>query len=429
MSPDAGTMPHAGTVQPGFEPVEQAFVEGLKEFGHGGGALAAYVDGKPVVDLWGGYSRPGVTWSAETTTVLMSSTKGFSTLCAQILVDRGQLDVDAPVTKYWPEFAQAGKEGVLVRHVLTHTSGVIGFGEHRPPLGWDGSGWDDYDTISAGLAASVPSWTPPGSQFGYHALTYGWLLGEIVRRITGRTIGQFFHDEVAVPLGLDIWIGTPDDVRPRVAQIENHIEDGIPFVIRLFFKRSLAALADPTTMPGQAFVADGEGKNLFDHADELFNQGRGLAAEIPAGGGTGTARSVARLYSMLAEGGELDGVRIVSPEIVKRFAAEEICMDDVLMSQLVPAWVRRLAFKPVRRTLGYLINPTPLGGAKPTFGPNPNAYGHDGAGGQIAFCDPDRRIAVGFIRNDLISSPRFSSQLIDVLYRCVGAAAPQAEAA
>ncbi len=176
-------------VAAGFEPAREAFGQGATDLGDGGGAFCAYVEGVPVVDLWGGTARPGQPWESDTRAVLMSLTKGLAALCVQILVDRGQVDVDAPVSAYWPEFAASGKEKVLVRHVLTHTAGVLSFPGEPELLGLDGTGWDDYDAIADGLAAATPSWEP-GTRFGYHALTFGWLLGEIIRRVSGRRVGS-----------------------------------------------------------------------------------------------------------------------------------------------------------------------------------------------------------------------------------------------
>jgi CubicO group peptidase (beta-lactamase class C family) len=406
-----------GEVSAGFEPVKDVFTAHLKELGDGGGAFCAYIEGHQVVDIWGGRATRIAPWHKDTCAVLMSSTKGLVTMCAQILVDRGQLDVEMPVAKYWPEFAQAGKENILVRHVLTHTSGVIGFGSHRPVLEWDGTGWGDGDAIARGLAASEPLW-PPGAQLGYHALTYGWLIGEVIRRITGRTVGAFFETEVAKPLSLDLHIGTPLDDQARVAPIINHLMTGVPLAMRFVLRRAMRDMADPGTLAGNAFVADGSG-NFFDHAEELFGREIVLEMEIPAANGTGSARSLARLYAMLSQGGELDGVRIVSSDAVRMFAAEQISLPDVLTVSLIPRWLRWYLTKPARRTLGYLINPALPGGVH-TFGPNVNAYGHDGSGGQVAFCDTEKRIAVGFVRNDLGVSPRFSNRLIASLYQCAG---------
>lgn len=409
---------HDGTVAPGYEAVKTAFVAGLGGFGDGGGGFSAYVHGSPVVDLWGGRTAPETAWQRDTLAVLMSATKGFVTVCAQILADRGLLDLEAPVARYWPEFSQRGKEQVLVRHVLMHTSGVIGF-DVRPPLQWDGSGWGDYDGIAAGLAASAPAWEP-GTKFGYHALTYGWLVGELVRRIDGRTVGRFFDEEVATPLGLDAHIGTDATDRPRVAPIVNHMMSEVPWLVRTLFKGALGRLNDPSSLAGRAFVADGSG-TLFDRAEEFFNAGSALSVEIPAGNGTATARSLARLYAALAMNGELDGVRLLSSEIVATFAQQQNEARDVLLNESSPMLLRRYLSRPVRRTLGYLMNPK-FAGSPPTFGPNPRAFGHDGAGGQIAFCDRDNGISVGYVRSDLSSSSRHSTKLIGALYECADAA-------
>ncbi|HZQ83675.1 MAG TPA: serine hydrolase domain-containing protein [Acidimicrobiales bacterium] len=409
-----------GNTQPGFGRVADAFSKGAMAgaLGPGGGAFAAYVDGRLVADLWAGNAAPGRPWQEDTLAILMSSTKGMAALCAQILADRGQLDVDAPVCTYWPEFAANGKDGVLVRHVLTHTAGVVGFGDGRPPLGWDGAGWDDADAIAAALAAA-PAWWAPGEKFGYHALTFGWLIGELVRRITGTTVGTMFRTEVAEPLGLDLRIGTPPADQRRVAVVMDGTLASVPRFLRPILGSVQRQMRDPATLAGQAFVAT-DGSSLMDHAETFFADSRALSAEIPAGNGTGTARAIGKMYAALACGGELDGVRLMSEESVRRFGAEAISLPDAMLAEMRPRllWTRLMG-RPVRRSLGYLINPSmprePL-----RFGPNPHAFGHDGAGGQIAFCDPDRGVAVGFVRNYMTSSSRFSTALINTMYDCAG---------
>ena len=214
------TVNPAWTVEPGYEPVRDAFVKGMGSFGYGGGAYCAYVDGRPVVDLWGGNARDGEPWQADTATVLMSATKSFGSMCMQILVDRGQIDVDEKVATYWPEYAQNGKESTTVRQLLLHTGGVVGFDQMDEVLRYDGTGWGDLDVIAARLAESVPSF-PPGTKHTYHALTIGWLVAEIIRRVDGRTLGRFFAEEIAGPLGLDAWIGLPEAELPRVAYIHD----------------------------------------------------------------------------------------------------------------------------------------------------------------------------------------------------------------
>jgi CubicO group peptidase (beta-lactamase class C family) len=417
VTPAPNDIPNGGAVSPGYEAVQQEFVAGLGGFDDGGGGFAAYVGGRPVVDLWGGYARPGEDWATDSRAVIMSTTKGMVTMCAAILYDRHLLDIEAPVSTYWPEFAQNGKASVTVRHFLTHTSGVLGF-DDRPHLTWSGEGWDDYDAIAAGLAAAAPRWEP-GTKFGYHAMTYGWLMGEVVRRITGQTVGRFFADEVAGPLQLEVNIGTPPDVQPRVAQVDDHLTEGMPLVMRLMLRRGLRRLHNPKSLSGQAFLADGT-SSLMDHAMDLFNGGLALGLEIPSGNGTATARGLARVYAALAMGGELDGVRLLSPETVAQFGAEVQELPDQLMSEILPFGLSRLVMRPVRRTAGFLLNPR-MGKEPPHFGPNPAAFGHDGAGGQIAFCDVEPQVSVGFVRNAMTSSSAYSTSVISRLYECARA--------
>ena len=208
-------------VEPGYEAVRDAFVAGAGSFGRGGGGYCAYVNGKPVVDVWAGQAQPGEPWCKDTAAILMSATKGLTAICVQILVDRGRIDLDEPVATYWPEYAQSGKEHTLVRQLLAHTAGVIGFDRMHDVVRHDGVGWGDLDRIAPRLAADAPSY-PPGTQHCYHALTIGWLLAELIRRVDGRTLGRFFADEVAAPLGLEAWIGIPDAELSRVARRPRH---------------------------------------------------------------------------------------------------------------------------------------------------------------------------------------------------------------
>jgi CubicO group peptidase (beta-lactamase class C family) len=407
--------PNGGSVSPGYEAVQQEFIAGLGAFDDGGGGFAAYVGGHQVVDLWGGYARSGQPWASENRAVVMSTTKGMVSICAAILYDRGLLDIEAPVTTYWPEFAQNGKASVTVRHFLTHTSGVLGF-DDRPPLTWTGEGWEDYQAISTGLAAAAPRWEP-GTKFGYHAMTYGWLVGELVRRISGQTVGQFFANEVAGPLQLEVNIGTPPEIVPNVAFITDHLTEGMPAIMRLLLKRGLKRLRDPKTMSGQAFLADGTG-SLMDHAPDLFTGGLALQPEIPSGNGTATARGLARAYAALAMGGELDGVRLMSPETVAQFGLQVQELSDQLMGDVLPFGLATTVLGKVRRSAGFMMNPK-FGKEPYRFGTNPLAFGHDGAGGQIAFCDVQNQVSVGYVRNALTSSPTFSTKVINRLYECI----------
>jgi CubicO group peptidase (beta-lactamase class C family) len=405
----------AGTVERGYEPVYEAFEQGAGSFGRGGGAYCAYVGGKSVVDVWGGTAQPGESWEAGTTTVIMSATKALASLCVQLLEDRGQIDINAPVADYWPEFAQAGKGATLVRHVLLHTAGVLGFDNQTDLLKFDGTGWDDYAAISAGFAASKPEWEP-GTRHGYHALSYGWLVGEIVRRVSGRSIGRFFADEVAGPLGLEVWIGTPPKELERVARVHRSRTDHLPGFLRKPYEASLVVARDPAKLSGRAFLGTGE-TNGVEQLELLFNSPLVLGAEFPAGGATSTARAMARLFAVSAAGGELDGVRLLSAESVRRWGKVETNDPDVLMAEIPMPRMLAKAAAGVPRTLGYLGN-GPMPGLGHRFGPNPDAYGAEGLGGQFAFCDPDSSIAVGYVRSDLAVIDVLQPRLTNVLYEC-----------
>ncbi len=406
-------------VQPGYESVRDVFVAGMGSFGRGGGGYCAYVDGQPVIDLWGGSARPGEPWQAETAAVLMSATKGFASICLQILVDRGSVDVDALVATYWPEFAQNGKERTTIRHFLLHTAGVVGFDRMYDVVRHDGTGWGDLDTIAVRLAESAPSYEP-GTKYAYHALSIGWLVAEIVRRVDGRSIGRFFSEEIAVPLGLDSWIGLPPDLLPRVAHVHDIRLDHLPKLLRSAQEGALATARDPQKLLGRAFLGDGTSSGL-DHVETLFNSASVLTAEFPAGGGVSTARALARCWAMMAGRGELDGVRVLSADIVSRWARIASTLNDVSLAELPPnRMTARLANTPVPRTLGHLGN-SAMPGLGRRFGPNMNAFGAEGLGGQFGFCDLDANIAVGYVRSELAFLDVLQPTLTRELYRCARA--------
>jgi CubicO group peptidase (beta-lactamase class C family) len=398
-----------------FALVEDAFVRGLAKQRVGGAAFAATVDGRQVVSLWGGEVRPGLPWQETTPATVMSVSKGFAALCVQVLVDRGLLDVDAPVTDYWPEYGVNGKEHTTVRHVLTHRAGVVGLPDSASLLGWNGRGWQDADAIADRLATAVPAWEP-GTAHGYHAVTYGWLVGELVRRVSGRTLGQFFRDEIAEPLGLGTAIGVTADRMADVAVVHTGELFRAPLLLRPLMRKVGATMRDPGTLLGQAFLGDGT-RSIMDAVDELLARPEFFRAEIPSSNGISSAADLARLFSLLACDGELDGHRLLSPEGVKAFAQHELTADDEVFSRSVTFFGSRLLTKQLRaaRTLGYSLNQPAKG--KPRFGPDPRAYGCEGAGGQLAFCDPGRRISVGFVRSALSPSPEFALELVDALYR------------
>ncbi|MFF3276714.1 serine hydrolase domain-containing protein [Streptomyces chrestomyceticus] len=322
----------------------------LLDAGDTGGSVAVFVDGEPVVDVWGGYADADRTipWQRDTITGVWSVTKTMTALCALVLADRGQLDMDAPVARYWPEFATAGKDRVLVRHLLAHTAGL----PH-----WDGPVEELYDwpSATARLAAQAPLWEP-GTAAGYHSLTQGYLVGEVVRRITGRSVGEFFADEVAGPLGADFRIGLSAEHDHRVALAvppPSHDED------------YLASAPGATAAP-----AAGTGIRVRDGNSVAWRR-----AQIPAAGGFGNARSVALVQSVMACGGTLRGVRLLSQAGCDRAWEEQFCGED------------RVLGMPMRYGLGYGL-----------FG---STYGWGGWGGSMVMIEPDARIVVAYVTNQM----------------------------
>ncbi len=278
-----------GTCDERFEGVRQAFESNFERGLDVGASVAVYLDGEPVVDLWGGYAdaEKSEPWQEDTIVNVWSTTKTMTALCALILADRGELDFHAPVAKYWPEFAAAGKEGVEVRHLMSHTAGLSGWSESIELE-------DLYDWEKAtGLLAAQEPWWEPGSASGYHAVTQGYLVGEVVRRVSGGSVGSFFAEQVAGPLGADFFIGTPPEADSRVARVIP--PEGMP----------TEADMEPDSIALRTFR-----NPMLDATASWSIPWR--RAEIPAAGGHGNARSVAAVHSVLACGGEARGVRLLS---------------------------------------------------------------------------------------------------------------------
>lgn len=388
--------PIDGTVAAGFEPVREAFAANFAERGEVGAAFAAYVDGEKVVDLWGGEASPGVPWSEDTLCVVWSTTKGATALTAQILAGRDLLDVDAPVARYWPEFAANGKEAVTVRDVLTHAAGLPSWDGYRDLVHLDSSaGWGRSEDIAHALAGAAPV-LEPGAVHGYHAVTYGWLIGELVRRITGSSLGELFRTEVAEPLGLSFWIGLPSEEHGRVAPLLSAPPIADPELAAI-----MEAAMGPDALTGRALLVGPHGG--VERAAETANAPEFLAAEVPAANGVTDARSLARMYAMLAAGGELDGVRIVSPESIAAHTTEQYRGDDVVLAS------------EKRYALGYM-RPCP---PAEVFGPNDEAFGHPGMGGSLGFADPVAEVGFGYVMNQMMPGiqvdPR-ARALADALY-------------
>ena len=346
-----------GNCQPGFEPVAAAFAANFEQGPDVGASVAVTKDGIPVVDLWAGDAdEKGTPWAEDTIVNVYSTTKTMAATCVLMLADHGELDLHAPVGRYWPEFSQNGKDGVLVSHVMSHSAGLSGFEKPAPADLYD---WED---IIGRLAAQAP-WWEPGKQSGYHAVTQGFLQGEIVRRVTGRTIGQFFREEVAQPLGADFHIGLDPSHDARVGDL-------IPPKLGLG-----AAATDPDSIAARTFA----GPNL-DGTEPRTREWR--QAEIPAAGGIGNARSVARIHSALACGGTVDGTRLMSEAGVERILEEQTRGTDLVLGM------------PIVFGMGFGLNDASF-----PISPNPRTFFWGGWGGSLAIIDLDARVSIAYVMN------------------------------
>jgi len=321
-----------------------------------GASVAVYLDGEPVVDLWGGYADAdrSVRWGRDTLAGVNSTTKNMTALCALLLADRGLLDLSAPVAAYWPEFGAAGKENVLVRHVLSHTAGL-------PDLSGLTAVEDLYDwqSVTTRLAAQALEWEP-GTAAGYHALTFGFLVGEIVRRITGRSLGEFFAEEVAKPLGADFHIGLSCEHDRRVA----------PLIAPPSLTDEYASSAPPGP-DGTRREYTGAAVRVRDANSVAWRR-----AQIPAVNGFGNARSVALVQSVLANQGAAGGVRLLSPQGCE------------------PAWqeVFRGEDRVLRSPMSWTVG----------FGKFGSTFGWGGWGGSLVASDPGSRMTVAYVMNQMM---------------------------
>jgi CubicO group peptidase (beta-lactamase class C family) len=384
----------AGTCETKFTAVKDAFERNFAQRGEVGASVCVTVDGETVVDLWGG------TFDRDTVGVVWSCTKGAVALCAHVLAGRGQLDFHAAVTDYWPEFGKNGKEGMPVRYLLAHQAGLAGFRDPIP----DGA-FCDWDFIVDRLAEQEPLWEP-GTRNGYHALTFGHLVGELVRRVSGRSVGTFFKDEIAEPLGLDFWIGLPEEIEPRVAPTIAADAPGPGDAMPSFYA---AAFTDPTSIG--ALVLMNSGGLLFPGTMDTRPH---HAAEIPAANGITNGRGLAGMYRPLAIGGAVDGFRLV-PEHAIPTMGRVIAATSRDATMLVPTrW--GLGFH------GAMDNrhlPPPDDGS---FLLPDSAFGHSGMGGSLGFCDPAARLSFGYTMNRQGSGTAIDERcqsLVDATYRAL----------
>ncbi|MFJ4787285.1 serine hydrolase domain-containing protein [Streptomyces sp. NPDC088794] len=370
-----------------FAAVRTAFEENFRDRDELGAAVTVTVGGEVVVDLWGGWADGARTrpWERDTLVNVWSTSKGPVALCAHILADRGLLDLDAPVAAYWPEFAAAGKENVLVRHLLSHRAGLAGLCEpHSLEQLYD------WEFTTRRLAATEP-WWEPGTVSGYHALTYGFLVGEVVRRVSGLLPGAFLEREVTGPLGVDFTIGLPEKEAGRAAELMHPPVASASEQAAIFSQLTPVAIAALT--------------NPLAGATEA-NSPEWRAAEIPAANGHGTARAVATLYGVLAGRGSYGGHRVLSAEAAERVReGQGSCRDLVLGAGFEHE---------TEVALGLWLS-----GPNGSYGPNPRAFGHDGFGGSCGLADPDAGVSLGYVMNrmgpHIADDPR-KMALVDALY-------------
>jgi CubicO group peptidase (beta-lactamase class C family) len=352
-----------GTCDDRFESVRSALQQNIDSGAELGASIVVDIDGEIAVDIWGGFrdEAHAQPWDSDTITNVWSTTKTVTSLAALMLADRGELDVDAPVARYWPEFAAAGKEGVLVRHLLSHASGVSGL--DQPAVVED---LYDWDKSTARFAAQAP-WWEPGTASGYHALNFGHLIGEVLRRITGSSLKQFVADEIAGPLGADFQIGAAEADWGRIADVTP--PPPLPFDLATLDMNSPAV----KTFTGPVVAA------------ENANTPAWRLADIGAANGHGNARSVARILSVVSRGGEVDGVRLLRPETIDLIFREQIRGVDLVVG--VPlrfgigyglAWHDSIPYIPERRICFW-----------------------GGWGGSLILMDVDRRVTISYMMNKM----------------------------
>lgn len=402
-----------GHVEQGWGKVADAFRANFDgEPGEVGAACCVYVGGRPVVDVWGGLAdsdakRP---WQKDTIIQVASTTKGATAICAHMLAARGELDLDAPVVKYWPEFGANGKEKIPVRWLLSHQVGLpvidstLTFEE---ALAWD--------PVIRALEAQKPLWQP-GTEHVYHSMTFGHLVGEIVRRISGKSLGKFFADEVAGPLGLNAWIGLPEEQERKMARVQYAkpftLEEMTAGMIETtgLDAQTVTAWINAVWGPGSVQARAGEFGGALKNFTEYHTLRAWHAAEIPAANMITDARSVARMYAATVS--DVDGVRLLDPATLER--AIEVQTAKTRMHGLPPG-LDIPANRSFNMSLGFwrACPPMPLVG--------PRSFGHPGSGGSVGFGDPDAEVGFGYVMNlwsFRIGEPRARS-LIAAVVSCL----------
>ncbi|HSP29426.1 MAG TPA: serine hydrolase domain-containing protein [Ilumatobacteraceae bacterium] len=379
-----------GMVADGFGAVADAFERNFADHGELGAAFSLYVDGVAQVDIWAGVAdrQSGRLWADDTLQLVYSTTKGAAAICVARLVEAGLVSYDEPVATYWPEFAANGKESVTVRQLMSHQAGL--------PYASAPLSFDDLMAVTPvveALAAQAPVWEP-GTAHGYHAVTYGWLAGELVRRADGRRIGRYFAEEVAGPLGLDFWIGLPESEEPRVSRLEAAPPPTDPEALAMMMQ-----IAGPGTVGFNALFMSGV---MLAGPADAFNSRAVHATEMPAANGITTARSLARMYA--ATVGTVDGVRLIDDATMDAVRAEAVNGPDACL--VVPS----------RFGMGFMLD----GELTPML--SPDSFGHAGAGGSLGYADPEAKVGYGYVMNQMgggIAGDPRTINLTDAVRSCI----------
>lgn len=390
-----------GDCDPRFGSVREEFERNFRERGEVGASACVAVDGRVVVDLWGGIAdrRTGRPWERDTLVVVWSCTKGAVALCAHVLRSRGLLDFDVPVARYWPEFARGGKESIVVRRLLDHQAGLPAV---RAPLRQ--GGMYDWNYMTEVLAAEAPFWEP-GTRQAYGATTFGHLVGEVVRRAAGRDLADFFREEVAGPLGIDFFLGLPEADEGRVARTvrPDPPPPGEP-------PRRFTEEADKNPDGLQALMVRNTGRRPGDHDSREAH-----AAVLPSQGGIANARGLAGMYTPLSLGGEAGGVRLLDADtLAEAQAVSSASADDAML---------RIG---LRFGLGFMKssdNRKAAPGVQDSIILSESAFGHAGMGGSLGFADPAARLALGYAMNKQgrgVGLNERGQSLVDAAYRALG---------
>jgi CubicO group peptidase (beta-lactamase class C family) len=380
-----------GRCDPRFTTVRDAFAANFTDRGETGAAACLVAGGIVVADLWGGWADQEQTrpWRHDTLVNVFSVGKGLIAACTARLIGERRLDPDAPVARYWPEFGAAGKGAVTLRQLLSHQAGLPALRDPLPPgsmLDWP---------LMTGALAAEPPWWPPGSAHGYHVNTFGFLAGEVIRRVAGTTVGEMLRDEIAGPLGADVHIGLPAGQHGRVA----HFAWPDPPPQAAAPGAGAAATAERRRMIASAYANPADLSGLG-----VVNTAAWRAAEVPSANAHATAAGVARVYAALAGGGAVDGVRVVDPAALAHATAEQVYGDDLVLR------------RPSRFGLGFQLTQP-----ERPLGPGPRAFGHFGAGGSVGLCDSDAGVAFGYVTSQM--GPRWQNPrnraLLDAVSACV----------